>query len=49
MSDAATGNLTRSTFLDFVEKHEAIDEELAEQQETMRSIRRRRKDLRKLI
>ncbi len=48
-AERATGNLTRPTFLEFVEKHEAVDDEIADAQETMRSIRRRRKDLRATI
>ncbi len=48
-AERAVGNVTRATFLEFVEKHEEIDEELAEHQETGRSIRRRRKDLRATI
>ena len=39
----------RAGFLDFVERHGDIESELLEAQETVRSIRRRRKDLRKLI
>jgi hypothetical protein len=48
-TERAQGNLTRSTFLEFVEKHEEIEEEIAETAETMRSIRRRKKDLRATI
>lgn len=48
-AERAGANVTRASFLEFVEKHEAIDDELAEHQETGRSIRRRRKDLRKTI
>ncbi len=39
----------RGQFLEFVERVGEIEEQLAEAQETVRSIRKRRKDLRKLI
>lgn len=39
----------RASFLGFVTRHDDIEEELTEAQETVRSIRRRRKDLRKLV
>ena len=39
----------RAGFLDFVEKHNGIEDELLDAKETVRSINRRRKDLRKLI
>ncbi len=48
-AERESGNLTRASFLEFVERHDAIEEEIADAQETMRSIRRRRKDLRKTI
>lgn len=47
--DTDHGNLTKGTFLEFVGKHDDIDTEIANAQETMRSLRRRKKDIRSAI
>lgn len=43
------GNVTQASTLEFIDKHIEVDEECAEAKETVRSINRRRKDLRKTI
>ena len=48
-ADRDAGNLTRGTFIEFVGKHDDIDAEIASAKETMRSLNRRRKDIRKSI
>lgn len=42
-------NVTQATYLEFYQKYEDVENDLADAQETVRSIRRRRKDLRKTI
>lgn len=48
-ADREGANLTRGTFLEFVQKHDDIDQEIASAKETMRSLNRRRKDIRKSV
>lgn len=42
-------NLTQATFLEYVGRHEDIDREILDAKETVRSLNKRRKDLRKTI